>query len=191
MSDKVEVLKTLQREHQVAEELAERIRELGVRLKEGEPIPPRTLRMGVGLLDAYLHRVHTLQFDRELWAEAQRFTDPDCLGVLDATREDHLQMRRSARALLERISHWTPGDRVADWGIAQDLIRLASADENVNRFEEQQPFVCLRSTLPEAVRGRLGEQLEGHRGTKGALERNIARFLRASLRPACPLGPPS
>lgn len=171
---------TLRQEHEIVADLLIRLREMGERMRTGERVSPRRVQLGLGLLDAYLHRVHMRQFDIELWPEANAIAGPECAGPLELTRERHLEARRTAHRLLGLTSRWAQGDRTVQFGIAQGLQDLAEADEATNRFEEHHPFVCLSSSLPPASQARLRDRFDGHAGTKGVLEANIARFLEAT-----------
>ena len=71
MSHPAGALEELHREHELAERLLERLAEIGERVKSGERADPKAVRFGLGLLDAYLHRVHAYQEDRELLPEAR------------------------------------------------------------------------------------------------------------------------
>lgn len=180
MSTRMYAMDTLRREHRVASGLLGRLKEIGERMRKGDPVSPRSVRFGVGLLDAYLHRVHARQFDVELWPEAFSAAGPDCRPLLGVIRFRHLEMRGSVREILALISRWARGDAGAREQIAEALIGLAASDSAANRFEEQYPFPCLVASLPEATRARLASQFAEHLGTKGALEVNISRFLETS-----------
>lgn len=186
MFEEQEAVTTLRREHKVVEELLGRLRELGERMLTGERISPGTVRLGVGLLDAYLHRVHMRQFDVELWPAARSVAGPECIAPLNYVREHHAEIRRSTRQLLELTSRWGRGDYVAQEEVARGLLDLALGDAAINRFEEEYPFVCLNSSLSHQSQARVGEGFLRHAGTKGALETHIARFLRASQMSAPP-----
>ncbi len=83
MSHQDGALEELHREHEIAERLLERLAEIGERIKSGERVDPKAVRFGVGLLDAYLHRVHAFQEDRELLPEARHVAMPQCFAYLD------------------------------------------------------------------------------------------------------------
>lgn len=170
----------LKREHNVVEDLLDRLRELGERMLTGERLSPGTVRLGVGLLDAYLHGVHMRQFDVELRPEAKAAAGPECRGSFELTRENHAKIRGTARRVLELTTRWAEGDAEAQDRVAHELMDLAAADEATNTFEERYPFACMESALPLPTRARVGNLFAGHSGTKGALEANIVRFLSAS-----------
>jgi len=180
MSPQLTAFEMLRREHRVIENLLDRLRELGERMLTGERVSPGTVRLGVGLLDAYLHRVHMHQFDVELWPEARGIADPECTVSLGVTRDNHTMVRQSARRLIELTSRWANGDAYAQDQVARGLLDLAAMDEATNVFEERHPFVCLASAMPQATQAHVGRLFEEHAGTKVALEANITRFLRAS-----------
>jgi hypothetical protein len=175
-----DALEMLRKEHRIVEDLLDRLRELGERMLTGERVSPGTVRLGVGLLDAYLHRVHMRQFDVELWPEAKAVAGPQCGRTLEYVRDHHVDVRRSARTLLELTSRWAGGEIVAQDRVARGLLDLAAGDAAINRFEEQHPFVCLATSLPGTARVQVGKVFIGHAGTKQALEANIIRFLNAS-----------
>jgi len=180
MNSEQDAFEILKREHKIVEDLLGRLRELGERMLTGERVSPGAVRLGVGLLDAYLHRVHMRQFDVELWPEAEAVAGPECVASLEFTRDSHAKVRRSARRLLELTSQWAKGDTAAQGKVARGLLDLAAVDEATNVFEEQHPFVCLESSMPRFTQARVGSLFAGHAGTKGALETNITRFLNAS-----------
>jgi hypothetical protein len=90
------------------------------------------------------------QFDVELWPEAKGVHDAGCEGTLEFVRDQHAEIRRSARNLLELTSRWAEGDYAAQDQVARGLLDLAVADASINRYEEQHPFACLGSSLPGA-----------------------------------------
>jgi hypothetical protein len=180
MIAELDALQMLREEHRIVEDLLDRLRELGERMLTGERVSPGTVRLGVGLLDAYLHRVHMRQFDVELWPEATAVAGPECGGTLEYVRDHHVEVRRSAHSLLELASRWAEGDIAAQDRVARGLLDLAAGDAALNRFEEQHPFVCLETSLPRPARLQVGKGFLEHAGTKGALETNIGRFLNAS-----------
>jgi len=180
MTAEADALQMLREEHRIVEDLLDRLRELGERMLTGERVSPGTVRIGVGLLDAYLHRVHMRQFDVELWPRAKAVAGPECGGTLEYVRDHHAEVRRSARNLLELTSRWAEGDTAAQDRVARGLLDLAAGDAALNQFEEQHPFVCLESSLTRPTRVQVGKTFLGHAGTKGALEANIGRFLNAS-----------
>ena len=170
-------LKELHREHEVAERLLERLAEIGERIKSGERVDPKAVRFGVGLLDAYLHRVHAFQEDRELLPEARYVAMPQCFAYLDGMAPLHEEMRRRARELLDMISRWASGDESSRSAIGDGLVDLASLDHDVAGEEATHPLMCLEGALPEAANQRLSSRFSDHAGTRAALEANIERFL--------------
>lgn len=174
-------LKELHREHEVAERLLERLVELGDRVKSGERVDAKAVRFGVGLLDAYLHRVHASQMDRELRPEAQGVAMPGCLEQLDRMRTNHEQMRARAQELLALIGRWASGDESCRGAVGDKLIDLASRDHDAATYEEAYPLICLESALPEDAENRLSNRFSDHAGTRAALEANIERFLSETV----------
>jgi hemerythrin-like domain-containing protein len=170
-------LEELHREHEVAERLLERLADLGNRINAGERIDAKTVRFGVGLLDAYLHRVHASQEDRELRPEAQRITTSNCFEDVSRMDTNHQEMRRQAQELLALIRRWASGHEICRSAIGDGLIELARKDHEVAAHEERSSLTCLRTTLPEAANDRLSYRFADHAGTRAALEANIARFL--------------
>ena len=170
----------LVQEHREVDGLLGRLMELGERIRSGDRVSPGTVRLGVGLLDAYLHRVHARQFDVELWPEALAAAPASCQIPLERVQDVHATMRQSAREILELTTRWARGDASMQERVAQRLIDLVAIDVYANRFEERQPFPCLATVLSPTVRTRLSAQFVGHRGTKRVLETNIARFLEGS-----------
>jgi hypothetical protein len=180
MPPQLDAFQMLKREHKIVDDLLDRLRELGERMLTGERVSPGTVRLGVGLLDAYLHRVHMRQFDFELWPDAQAVAGPECAVPLESARLNHIKIRRSTQRLLELTSRWANGDIDAQERVARELLDLAAADAAVNQFEEKYPLACLESALPSTAKARVGSQFAGHSGTKGAVEANIVRFLNAT-----------
>lgn len=173
-------LNVLEREHRVIGTLLARLMDLGERIRADERVSPGTVRLGVGLLDAYLHRVHARQFDAELWPAAVSVAPTGCHTALRTVVDNHTRMRQSAREILELTGRWAKGEASAQKLVAWKLIGLASADHAANEFEEQHPFSCLATTLPPQAQERVYAQFVAHSGTKRALEANISRFLEAS-----------
>jgi hypothetical protein len=171
-------LEELRREHEVAERLLERLAEIGERIKSGERVDPKALRFGVGLLDAYLHRVHAFQEDRELLPEARYVAMPHCFAYLDGMAPLHTEMRRRARELLDMISRWASVDESSRSAIGDRLVDLASLDHDVAGDEGPHPLMCLEGALPEAASQRLSSRFADHARTRAALEANIEGFLR-------------
>jgi hypothetical protein len=177
MSQPEGALEELHREHEVAERLLERLVELGERIKQGDRMEAKTVRFGVGLLEAYLHRVHALQMDRELRPEAQVVAMPGCFEHLDRMGANHNEMRRQAKELLDLIRRWDSGDESCRGAIGDRLIDLASMDHDVASYEETYPLMCLETALPEEAARRLSSRFADHAGTRTALETNVERFL--------------
>ncbi len=180
MMSEPDAFAALRREHAFVEDLLGRLVELGERIRDGERVSPGTVRLGVGLLDAYLHRVHAHQFDRDLWPEAKAVAGRECNAPLETVRANHAQLRRSSQEILGLISQWMAGDPEAQNRVARRLIELAAADEAENVFEEQHPFTCLETNLAPAAQHRVGTLLTGHARTKVALESKITRYLHLS-----------
>lgn len=180
MTEKPDGFEMLKREHRFVEELLGRLQELAERMRSGERVAPGTVRLGVGLLDAYLHRIHMRQFDHELWPIARGVTRPECGGTLAQIRGDHERLRGSAQEILELTSRWAMGDAGAEAEVAQRLAALVAFDGAINTLEERQPFTCLPTALPAGERERLGAAFAGHTGAKGAVEARISRYLRLS-----------
>jgi hemerythrin-like domain-containing protein len=177
MSQAESALEELHREHEFAERLLERLVEVGERVKSGEQIDPKTLRFGVGLLEAYLHRVHASQMDRELRPEARKVAMPGCFEHLDRMGANHVEMRRRAKELFELIHRWDAGDESPRGAIGDQLIALASLDHDVAAYEETYPLMCLQTVLSEEASNRLSGRFADHAGTRTALEKNVERFL--------------
>lgn len=167
----------LREEHERARELLVFLGRLGERVRAGEPVSPQTVRVGVGLLDAYLHRVHARQFDLDLRPEVTRLGRAECEGQLEVVRENHEAMRRAAHDVLEAAARWARGEEAARPQVAARLVRLAVSDSAFNHYEEAHPFPCLAHGLAPGARTRVGTRLRGHGSTKRALEANMARFL--------------
>ena len=180
MTSSIGALDELSREHEVVQPLLERLVEVGERLRSGEPLEPRTVRTGVGLLEAYLHRVHANQLDHELVPAARAVAMPGCFDHLDRMGVNHQDMQRRAQQLLGRLRQWARGDDGLREEIARGLIELASEDHSAAEFEETYPLMCLQTVLPPETDRELAERFERHAGTRGALEANIARFLAAT-----------
>lgn len=136
MSKPAGALEELHREHEVAGRLLERLAELGDRIKSGERVDAEAVRFGVGLLDAYLHRVHAPQMDRELRPEAQGVAMPGCFEHLDRMRTNHEEMRDRARELLALIGRWASGDEFRRGAVGDKLIDLAGRDLDTAPYEE-------------------------------------------------------
>lgn len=177
MSIDTNALETLRHEHEVAHELLSRLKRMGEEIRDGVAVAPRDVRFGVGLLDAYLHRVHARQFDVELWPEAAHVAPSECRVPLEMVRTRHAQMRETAQSVLRLTRRWMDGDATVAEDVAEGLLRLARADEAMNGFEESHPFPCLSTAMPSGTHERLRATFAGHRGTKSALEANITRFL--------------
>lgn len=170
-------LEELHHEHEVAGRLLERLMEIGERIKEGCWVDATTVRFGVGLLEAYLHRVHASQEDCELRTEVQRIPRGDCCEHVDLMRVSHEEMRRRAQELLELTRRWVSGDESCRSAVGDGLIELASKDHEVAEHEERHAFVCLKTALPEDANRRLSDRFANHACTRAALERNVERFL--------------
>lgn len=180
MASEPDALGILRDEHTFIEGLLDRLVELAERILAGDRISPGTVRLGVGLLDAYLHRVHALQFDRELWRDAKAVAGGDCTIPLESVRANHARLRQSAREILGLVSRWAGGEPGAQDRVARRLFELASADEAENVFEERHPLACLETVLPRQARSRLGTRFEDHARTKAALADHITRYLHAT-----------
>lgn len=170
----------LKREHRFVEGLLGRLLELSERMRAGERVSPGTVRLGVGLLDAYLHRVHMRQFDHDLWPYAQAAARPECGATLTLIRQNHDRLRRSAQQILTLTSRWAQGDTAAPAEIARGLMTLVASDYATNEFEERQPFSCLSTSLPRHARERIRAAFSGHAESKAAVEARIDRYLRLS-----------
>lgn len=179
MAAEREALRMLREEHRFVDQLLERLAEIGRQIQAGTAVSPKSVRFGVGLLDAYLHRVHARQFDVEMWPAANSVAGPECRAPLDLVRSTHTRLRESVRGLLDLAARWAGGDKEAGARLAEGMIRLAATDDATNRFEESHPFVCLGSALSAGTDRRLAAAFRDHSGTKGALEANIRRFLEA------------
>jgi hemerythrin-like domain-containing protein len=170
-------LEELHQEHEVAGRLLERLMEIGEQIQEGYWVDAKTVRFGVGLLEAYLHRVHASQEDRELRTEVQRMPARDCCEHVNRMRADHEEMRQRAWELLELTRRWTSGDESCRSAVGDGLIELASKDHEVAAYEERHALTCLKTALPEDANHRLSDRFADHAGTRAALERNVERFL--------------
>ncbi len=173
-------LEELHREHEIAERLLERLVEVGDRVGHGEPVEPATVRYGVGLLDAYLHRVHAAQLDRELRPEADAVALPACCPHLDRVRLGHEEMRGRAHDAIALIGRWAAGDESCRAAVGAALIELASQDHDAVAYEETYPLSCLDSVLSDEADRRLSGRFSDHAGTRAALEANVERFLAAT-----------
>ena len=182
MASSIGALEELNREHAVIEPLLERLVEVGERIKIGGAVEPRTVLLGVGLLEAYLHRVHANQLDRELTPEARTVAMPGCFVHLDQMHTNHQAMRRHAQELLVEIRQWSAGDESRRTPVGDRLIDLASEDHSAANFEETYPLMCLETVLPEESDRQLAARFDRHAGTRGALEANVARFLADTRR---------
>lgn len=203
MSEERDLFGMLRSEHDFIESLLGRLRLLAERLRDGEEVAPETMRRGVALLDAYLHRVHMHQFDVELWPEAWAAARPECRGALDRVSGDHDRMRRSARKIIELVRAWKRGAANHRPEIAERVLALVASDSATNAFEEARPFRCLDPALPATARARVGESFARHARTKAALEGHISAFVRGpivspapraateSWPPMAPVGSPS
>jgi hypothetical protein len=180
MSEASGAMEELNREHEFAERLLERLLEVGERIHSGERLDPKAVRFGVGLLDSYLHRVHAFQEDRELLPEARNVAMPCCVSYLDGMVPHHEEMRRQAHELLGLVSQWTRGDETRRTAIGDGLVSLACMDYDVANGEATHPLMCLESSIPEAVNQRLWRRFSDHAGTRAALEANIEKFLSAT-----------
>ena len=173
-----EGIEMLRQEHRFVAELLGRLGEVAERIHAGEPVSPGTVRLGVGLLDAYLHRVHMHQFDRELWPYARVMAPADCDDTLERIQKEHERLRSSARELLALTSRWALGDVASQEEVARRLSILVAADHAINELEERHPFRCLATTLTAADRATIRTTFSGHARTKRALEGRIERYLR-------------
>src|SRR5208283_5178981 len=121
-----EAMEELHREHAVAERLLERLMEFGERIKSGERVDAKTVRFGVGLLEAYVHRVHAFQMeDRELRPEAQGVAALTLVDHLDRMGTNHEGMSRRTQELLHLIGRWASGDESCRAAIGDGLIDIA------------------------------------------------------------------
>ena len=176
-------LKELHQEHEVAKRLLERLEEIGHRIKSGERVDAKTVRFGVGLLEAYVHRVHAFQMeDRELRSEAQGIAAPTLVEHLDRMGTNHAEMSRRTQGLLHLIGRWASGDESCRAAVGDGLIDLESMDHDAVTFEETYPHMSIESTLSEDADHRLLNRFADHVGTRGALEANIERFLSRTAR---------
>jgi hypothetical protein len=92
-------------------------------------------------------------------------------------RTNHLEMRRRAQELLGLTRGWASGDESCRSAIGDGLIQLASKDHEAASYEDEHPFMCLKTALPKEADHRLLNRFADHAGTRAALEANIARFL--------------
>ena len=179
-------LEMLVSEHRFVEGLLARLEGLAEKVAAGEAVSPRDVRVGVGLLDAYLHRVHMRQFDVDLWPDAKGVARPECHVSLEHVREAHNRMRHSAHAILELASRWAKGEEAVRAELSRGLRALVASDLATNEFEELRPFACLSSALSATAREKVGEMFASHAGAKHALEANIDRYLQKSDPCRCP-----
>lgn len=180
MTNEPRELEMLRREHRIATNLLDRIAELGRRIDADDPVPPSTVRLGVGLLDAYLHRVHTRQFDLDLAPVAREVIGPECREALQRIRDEHISMRNAAREVLELTDRWARGDPRARDQIPPRLVSMAASDRATNADEEHHPFLCLPAAVPVHGWDRIRVLFDGHAKTKAAVEAHIQRFLASS-----------
>ncbi len=138
----------------------------------------KSVRFGVGLLEAYVHRVHAFQMeDRELRSETQGVATPTLIEHLDQMVTNHEEMSRRTQELLQLIARWASGDEACRTAVGDGLIDLESMDHDAVTFEETHPLMTLESALSEDADHRLSDRFADHAGTRGALEANIERFL--------------
>jgi len=173
-----EAMEELHREHAVAERLLERLMEFGERIKSGERVDAKTVRFGVGLLEAYVHRVHAFQMeDRELRPEAQGVAALTLVDHLDRMGTNHEGMSRRTQELLHLIGRWASGDESCRAAIGDGLIDIARMDHDAVTYEETHALMSLESTLSQDANHRLSTRFAAHAGTRTVLEANVARFL--------------
>ena len=180
MGPEPEAIGTLQREHEFIEDRSNRLFELGEGIQSGAPVSSGAARIGVGLLDSCLHRVHAHQFDWELWPDAKAVPPPECTISLDRVRANHAQPRQSARALLGVVDRWSAGDPGARELVAEPWTGLAGADRAEPGLEEKHPLACLTSVtsaFPAPVPRELRGELDDRAGTGRAPEASTARYL--------------
>jgi hemerythrin-like domain-containing protein len=174
-------LEELHREHEIAARLLARLAELGEQIRSGDRVDSKSVRYGVGLLDAYVHRVHASQMeDRELGSEARGVGPGVDLDSLELMRAHHEEIRRRAHELLELTGLWVAGDDSQRTAIGEGLIDLARWDRDSVSYEEGYTLAYLESILPRATDRSVADRFAEHAGTRAALEANIERFLSKS-----------
>lgn len=170
-------LDELRMEHEFVQPLLERLVDLGNRTMAGDPIDPKTLRIGVALLDAYLHRVHVGQEDGELMPVAKEVAMPACHVHLGDMKTNHSEMCHHAQSVLADIRRWASGDSSIRANVGKQVVELASKDYEAIQHEDTYALMCLQSELPEASNRLLAARLADHAGTRTALEGRIRSFL--------------
>ena len=172
-----DVLGELRTEHEFVQPLLERLVELGNRTAAGESVEPKTMLIGVALLDAYLHRVHVSQEDRELMPEAEEVAMPACTVHLGDMKTNHSEMCDHAQRVIRDIRRWAAGEKSISFHVGKEVVELASKDYDAMQFEDTFALNCLQAELPETASQRLAARLAEHEGTRRALEGRIRRFL--------------
>ncbi|MHB1866211.1 MAG: hypothetical protein ACYCPN_02610 [Thermoplasmata archaeon] len=167
----------LSQEHRFVQPLLERLTELGHNIRSGQPVHPKTARIGVALLDAYLHRVHVGQEEGDLRSEVEYLAGRTFSVHLATMRTQHAEMGRHAQQVLLDIRRWASGDEAASVRVGQGMVELAREDIEAVQYEETYALVWFRAGLPEPAGRRLQQRLAQHQGTRRALEGRIGRFL--------------
>ena len=177
-----EPLAELSQEHAFVQPLLKRLMEIGHRVHSGQPVDPRTALIGVSLLDAYLHRVHVGEEDRDLRPDVELMVRGRCATHLGHMSTNHSEMCRRAQQLLLDIRLWATGDAAAQARVGRGIIELATRDYEAVQYEEAYALACLRSAIPEGAQRLLKSRLEDHAGTRKALEVRIGQFLDGTYR---------
>jgi hypothetical protein len=181
-ADAVGPLGELSQEHEFVQPLLERLVVLGNRISSGQPVQPKTALIGVALLDAYLHRVHVGQEEKDLGAEADQVAGRTCSVHLGNMRTNHREMCRRTQQLLLDIRQWAAGIEAATPRVGQGIVELVSKDFEAVLYEETYALVCLQAELPELAETRLQARLAKHGGTRRALEGRIGQYLAGTYR---------
>ncbi len=170
-------LEQLSQEHDFIQPLLERLVDIGARIRVGGSVPPRTAFIGVALLDAYLHRVHISEEDKELRLEAEAVALPRCTTNLGGMTTNHREMCRRTQETLTDIRRWASGNEEVRPRVGNGIMELVSKDYEAVRYEETYALSCLQTELPQVANERLAARFADHAGTRNALEVRIGRFL--------------
>ncbi len=171
-------LEELQREHEVARPLLEKLVELGEGLRSKDPPSSGEISTAVDLLDQYLHQVHARRIDQVLVPEARPVAMSTCFEHLDAVKSAHETAHEKAATLHRRLSEGTVQGDAERESLAEALIDLGSSDHDMMVYEETYPLSCLVATLPEDAAGRVHGEFERSSAADLAdLEDHIRRFL--------------
>jgi hemerythrin-like domain-containing protein len=172
-----ETLQELNREHDFVRPLLDHLSKMSGQRMGRNLRDPRSIRIGVALLDAYLHRVHALREDRETLPQVSTWEGLASNSELNIIRDIHAEMRGQAGRLLRHLSQWKAGDLQAGLSSRTELSELVARDRVTIQNEDSQILDWLSSAGTERGVLILRDGVDQRQGSLGALERRIHQYL--------------